>query len=695
MLNPKVALTFKASIIGVGVVSIVSQVALFREIFSLLEGNELVISIAMFMWLFCGGLGSLLAKICPAKKGLYLALTCLSGISPAYIIFLARFLHAKFYTLGLSPGLWESFMFFALTMAPYSTMIGFLLPYSQKVSALSGPPLAANRVYVLDNLGDMGGAVLVSVLLLAGIQMISITLVAGLGLLLPVSLLAIQIYGYRGLVSLLLLLCLLFLPSKLELDYKSILYNYPGLVHYQDSIYGRIAVTSSKGEITIWESGTPYLVSADIITAEEKVHYPLSQVQNVDNILLISGFSKETMEELAKYAPSTVEYVELDPSIIEVAKKYQMIKAPTWLKIFSTDAKKFVDMAKTRYDAIILDLPTPDTFQLSRIYSEEFFTKVRKILKSNGVFSFSIEYNYNYLSPHERELVDILISTVKAAFSNYLIIPGNKLYFIASENDLNLDIPAILKKKRIKTKYVEDYFYGNVTKERIDFIMQNVKGLKSNKVLENKVMKVALLNWFSKVGVNFRIVFLFSCIMVFVCFLVFVKSREIVIFSTGFLIMGMEIVVLFLFQIVYGYVYVGLSLVIASFLFGLFPGALMGARMKNGLKAMLLATEFILLFMTVTLLWAMVKGQYEWEVFVFLSFSFILSLWAGMQFSILATLCSQAIPYRLFGADLIGASLGVVLVGGFIAPFLGMVEAAFCLMLVKLVSIIGLLWQRA
>lgn len=695
MVRNGIDLNLRLSIVGIGIVSLAAQVTLFRELFSLLEGNELVISISMFLWLFIGGLGSLIARHIPANIRLYIIFCIISGLLPPYLVFLSRFFYAKFFLLGLSPGFWESILFFLVTIGPYSLLIGILLPFAQKVSFEGEKGLNASKVYVLDNIGDICGAFLVSLLLIAGMKIVSIAFISAMVVFLSILLISIN---YSRLLALLIgsiISIFFYLPINQEFDFKTIKYNYPNLIRYQDSVYGRIAVTESKGETTIWESGSPYIVSGNIVDAEEKIHYILSQLQSVENILLISGYSKETIAELSKYDPKKVDYVELDPLLIEIAKQNGIMEVPNWVNMHPIDAKKYVDNVREHYNAIIIDLPTPNTFQTSRFYSKEFLWKAKKILSDGGIISFSMDYNRNYLSPLEKEILGIIVATVRSVFSNHLLLPGERLYILASDSELHWDIPSLLKDKGIATQYIEGYFYGNTSKERIQIVQDQISHSSPNTLLNSRIIRAVIYEWFSKISVNPKLIFLFVILVFIACLFLYIKTHEIVMFSSGFLVMGIEILVVYLFQIVHGYVYIALSIIIGAFLLGLFPGALIGMKLRKDSKGMLVLTDLLFLALLFLLLLSLLFNRYHWSTLFYLLYCFLVSFMAGIQFPLLAKLAlPQKIPYRLFGADLMGAGLGVIITGGILAPFCGLISPVFCLIGLKIVSIIRLLWKR-
>jgi len=64
-------------------------------------------------------------------------------------------------------------------------------------------------------------------------------------------------------------------------------------------------------------------------------------------------------------------------------------KRPPFLEIINTDARRYIKTTTKKYDAILIDLPDPDTFQINRFFTEEFFALSKRIL-NKGVFFPSI-----------------------------------------------------------------------------------------------------------------------------------------------------------------------------------------------------------------------------------------------------------------------------------------------------------------
>ncbi|MBW1613768.1 MAG: hypothetical protein JRJ57_07320 [Deltaproteobacteria bacterium] len=172
------------------------------------------------------------------------------------------------------------------------------------------------------------------------------------------------------------------------------------------------------------------------------------------------------------------------------------------------------------------------------------------------------------------------------------------------------------------------------------------------------------------------------------CYIFLIRKEEYVLFSTGFVSMGVEMLILFSFQVIYGYIYLKIGAVITSFLFGLLPGAILGSRWKNKGKGMLIGAEagMILLLLTY-LIWVNSYHSMGPE-FAFLLYGFIFSLLCGLQFPVAAEMIGEekSPAAGLFAADLVGAGAGTLAIGTLLIPLFGIQAAIIALILIKTVS---------
>ena len=684
-----------ASIIGIGISSVTTQILTIREFLTQFHGNEITISLVIFCWLVLTGTGTLGAKFFKtASLEAYLVLTLLIAVWPLFQIIGIRIFRELFFTHGVSPGFYPILFYILMAIAPYCLLTGFILPYTQKLLHAAHIPFESGELYITDSMGDITGGMLFSFLLVYWFKPFAVIALTSSFLLLAVFFLTGSFRKW-ALMGLAICLAIVFYGMALisSLETHTLETQYGNIAGYIESPFGRIVVSKEGHQYTFWESGLPLYSDANIIEAEEKVHYPLSQLNNVKNLLLVSGGLGETLAEIAKYRPHRVDYVELDPAVTRTAIKLGIIKTAPFVNIINTDAGRYIKSAGSSYDAVILDLPEPDTFQINRFFTDEFFAMAKGVLNPNGILSMSMTYSPNYLSDLRKKKLSTLYHTAGRHFKHILVLPGEQACFLLSDGPLSARIPERLKSKGISTAYIDGFFHGNVTEERI---LKLRAQLDQNKTLNTdfnpRLMHLVFREWFTQYGAT-PAYFIWSVAGLLLFYFIFMKKEEYILFSTGFSAMGLEMAIIFAFQIIYGYIYMAIGAIITVFLLGLLPGAMVGKKWKagNGIKMGL--SEAALLALLASFFswswWFKAPLHPSW----FLVFSFVFSFFCGFQFPVVANMIGEARSPAAgcLAADLCGAAVGTLAVGTLLIPLWGMGAAVLGLMLVKGSS--TLLWM--
>ena len=286
-----------------------------------------------------------------------------------------------------------------------------------------------------------------------------------------------------------------------------------------------------------------------------------------------------------------------------------------------------------------------------------------------------------------------VFNTVKKHFQNVILIPGEKIYFLASNGNLTTDIPLQLKNHSISTSYIDGFYYGNITQERVKFINDSIDRHESiNTDFRPRVINIMFKEWFKKHGTSPHW-FIAGLLAVLAVYLSLIKKEEFILFSTGFSAMGVEMLLLFSFQVIFGYVYLKIGAIITSLLLGLLPGAIIGNRWKKKGKPILMGAEAGMIFLLmIYLIWTIISQGIIRE-FVFLAYGFTFSLFCGIQFPVAAEIIGEhkSPASFLFSADLIGAAFGTLVVGVLLIPFLGIQAAVIALILIKTTSSVFIL----
>jgi spermidine synthase len=688
MLNVKRLIIW--SIIGTGISSIAVQLVTIREFLSQFHGNEITISLVLFCWLLLTGLGTLAAKFLNRSSiTFYALLTLLIAVWPLLQIILIRGVREAVFIHGVSPGFHQIFFYIMVTTTPYCLLVGFILPHALKVLHDSQYAFTSGQLYLTDNIGDIAGGVLFSFILVYWVKPFKSIAIASTLMIIVALMLLFLHRRYYLLVFAILLTTIFYLFSlNSHFETSTLSQQYGNIVRYLESPYGRIVITQEGPQHTFWESGAPLYSDANIINSEEKIHYPLCQLDSVENVLLISGGLGETLLEVSKYRPTHVDYVELDPYLTGAAQELGFIRNMPFLTIRNTDGRSFIKTTRNRYDAIIIDLPDPDTFQINRFFTSEFFSLTKKVLSEGGVLSFGLKYSPNYVSEVRKKKLSIIYNTARMHFQNVMVLPGGEVYFLCRDGELSTDIPARLKMKSIMTSYVEGFYKGNVTRDRIKQL-QEILDRKEyiNADFEPRVMNVIFQEWFMKHGTSPKAFFLILLALISV-YLFFMKKEEYILFSTGLATMGAEMLVIFTFQVIYGYIYLKIGAIVTAFLLGLLPGALMGNLQKDRGIGQLIMSEIILFFLLlIFFVWiSFFKG--ELNQLYFLGYCFIFSFFCGYQFPVVAHMIGerQSPAAGCLAADLTGAAVGTIATGTLLIPLLGIQAAVIFLILIKISS---------
>ncbi len=681
-------------VIATGVSSVVTQLLTIREFLTQFQGNEIVIALILFNWLLLGGIGTRMARVIVkhAHKPTadILARLCLVLSALALLQILAiRLLRDIIFTQGSSVGFYPTWLFGLLTIAPYCLLLGLVLPYSLFVLRIDTADYPGARIYLTDNIGDICGGVLFSFILVFLVSPLMALFLAHLPLLVSSYLLFAPSRRNNPRVLTAVVFVAVLLGGGTGLESISLTPAEGRLVFHRETRYGRIAVHQDQDQFTLFENGVPMFSNQNLSAAEETIHYPLSQLDAIQHVLLISA-EGGVMSELEKYPTQSVDYVEMDPDVAAVKFRYGMIKRIRGLNVIHQDGRAYLSRSKKNYDAIIVNLAEPDTFQVNRFYTDVFFKMASKHLVQNGVLSFSMQGFDAYLAEPQRQKLSSLYNTARTYFKHVLLLPGRKIVFLCSDGRMNTDIPTALEQKGIASAYLSGFFYGNVSPERIHRLNTLLDPSTPRNVDTSPyLMRLMFSQWFAKFQTSptgfFVVIAILSALYLFR-----VTREEFVLFSSGAMTMGSEVLVIFAFQIYFGYVYLQIGIIVTLFLTGLLPGAWLGNRLCHQGKPILVMTD-VFLIASLTLFILAVSNIGDRLPFVFyLAFGFVVSLACGFQFPVALYLggSDNKAATRSFSADLMGAAWGTLLTSVILIPYAGILWTAGALIGLKTISLI-------
>jgi spermidine synthase len=340
----------------------------------------------------------------------------LVALAPPASVVALRLLRNVVFVRGAEVGPAETVMATLVLLAPYCLTTGALLTAATRLMADRQGPQSIGLVYSLDSLGGILGGLLFSFVLVAWLDHLG-------NLYLPMALNLLAAVGVAwsagrwrlAAVSGALLVGAVAVAIGVDLDGFSLRRQYPGqeLVFRGHSPYGNLVVTRAQGQYTFLENGKILFATENTGQQELTVHYAMAQRPAARRVLLLGGGASGTAREILKYPQAEVDYVELDPLVIEVARRLlpDRLDSPR-IHVFPTDARLYLRETRQRYDVAIVDAPDPSTWQLNRLYTREFLAAARAVLQPDGVLCFSLGQFEEYVGP---ELARLLATAERTA----------------------------------------------------------------------------------------------------------------------------------------------------------------------------------------------------------------------------------------------------------------------------------------
>ena len=724
-----------------GAASVLAQIVLLRELLCLFEGNEFFIGLMLAVWLLATAAGSgILGRLLSGttrQRQIVAALQVVSGLSLPIAIVLIRSSRILLPTIpGETLGPPRMLLTSLLALGICAPISGMLFAaasrwWVQETGALVAS--ATSSAYMLETLGSAAGGLLASIALLPWFSSLQIALLlAAAQLLLAMWIVFPSSRAWR--LSLALGLCAaLAWPYVSLLDTKSLALQWPGLrlIEAANSKYGALAVVEADGSRSLAQSGVILFTAGDAEAAEEAVHFALLQHPAPRTVLLIGGgVNGSAMQVMQHPSLERLDYVELDPRILELAERrfpseWAGVRRDPRIRVHPLDGRAFLRTRSRKFDVIILNLPEPRTAQWNRFYTREFFDDAAAALNPGGVLGFQLRAAENYLNPQRAAFFQCIQQTLRQSFAEVKVIPGDILYFLASDQPGRLQTDADVleqrvSERRLRTAYVRDYFLSfRLTAERQADMSRLIAPSPATPVNRDFAPVAYYLDssaWSTHFGrsysrlfdvlsqVGFRsmiLVLALSAVIGAGVLALLSSSRRARVGSslcTGAMGMTMLVLELFLllgFQALYGYVFHQLAVIIAGFMLGMALGTWLAQRRAIAgpgptLRRMLLLQ--LAAAIAPLLLWALLSafGRIREPRLAALAaqggfplLAMLCGVIGGLQFPLASRVFFGSSETRsagmLYAFDLLGSCLGALAAALFLFPLFGLARTAMLL----------------
>jgi spermidine synthase len=715
----------RAALVLIGFTAACAQIVLMRELMVVFCGNEISIGLVLGTWLFWTAVGSFAAPAGEAVRVVAILEGLLALALPATVLAVRALKAALQPVPGEIFGPGTLLLIAFVTLSVCCALCGALFPAASRFFGNQ----AAGTAYLWEAIGSAAGGLVAGLALIRFLDPVQAAWALGLLNGLVACTFAARLRG-RGRFLLavapaILAWCVLS-GGLARWDAWSMRRLWPGfrLIAARNSVYGNLAVVESEGGRSLYENGLRLFTVPDPEAAEEAVHYALLEQPWPRSILLIGGgVNGSATEALRHPSVERLDYVELDPAILDMARdffprEWAALRADARVHVHVTDGRLFLKTTALRFDAIVINLPDPQTAQLNRFFTAEFFREAAAKLTDTGVVSFSLAGSENYIPANLAELLRSMNQTLRSVFPEVTAMPGETVHFFAAKRPGVLaagpdQLLARLQARRLDTHYVREYFIPfRMAPDRVRDLESQIRPLAETPVNRDTrpvayYFDVAL--WSSQFHQGYRVAFralakagfgvaagITGALALFAiagCRLLRSKegrlraSAGFCTVAMGFAAIGLEILLLLGFQAAYGYVYTQLALLIAAFMAGVAAGSFCGLRCaawnERPVPSLLAAVQAI------TALVCLGAGMAAASVALFPVLAFVAGSLCGFEFPLAARLFTAGQARgagTLYALDLAGSCLGALLFSIYLVPVFGFLRTGLLMALVSLAA---------
>ncbi|HBL23386.1 MAG TPA: hypothetical protein DDZ40_04640 [Deltaproteobacteria bacterium] len=739
-----------------GLSGIVVQTVLIRESLVIYGGNELSIGVIIGSWVVWEALGAYIGGRWPRGEravghvligaGILFAVLFPAGIYCVRILKIVSGLPPE-----VSMGIAGIFCTSMIVFFPSGLLHGLSFTTAYRIyDRLKGPDsMAASRVYFFEMLGTIVGGVLVSYVLITRLN--SFDIAGVVVVLMSLACLALALSSPAGparllaAVSLSVAVCsslLMALGVGEYFHWRSIGAQWHGreVVHYHNSHYQNITVTREQDQYTFFTDGLPAatIPVPDIVRVEEIVHIPFLAHGAPRDVLVLHGGAGGVIGEALKYPTvEHIDYVEVDPAYLAAIIRYpsELVLSELGdkrLALHYTDGRRFVNRTTRRYDVVLSGLSAPRTLQANRFFTVEFFREVKKILKKDGIFVFTVPGSLAY---YDRELRDVNMSALLSArsvFPSVAVVPGEDNLFLAGVSGDPIALSAQGMETRLRQYGIAarlislPHLSYRLDRDRVNWYFSATKpsrakkdrdltptGVYYNVAFANALHTPWMKGFFAAAQEKGTAVFLLvAAIIVAAAFLL--KGRYpatpvlFVISTTGFVVMLLELSLIFVFQVLYGNVFREIGMLITMLMAGMAAGSMavgrLGAKTRDTSKSLAAIEGALALFCIFLVIVFSLSGRIATAGetllrIVFFALLFVSGLFAGMEFPLAVRLYENGRPREgsvgpVYGSDLAGGFAGGLAGGFFLFPLMGVTGSCLVFAALKMCGFLLLLSRK-
>jgi spermidine synthase len=732
---PRLAL---GAVAAAGFVSALGQILLLRELLVLFYGNELSTGIVLTAWLLWTAAGSYVGARLSTRFHnlpvlLPIGLWVQASLLPAAVLFIRASRTLWSIPLG------EMFPFgvmLAITVAATSFFCAtggmlFALAWGLACSDLGGDRGRPLGVYVGEALGSAVGGLTAHYLFVplldgceAAFAVAAILSLVGALLLPRKSTGSKPLLAHLGLAGGVLAAGWLAIPLVGQLAFASHRWHWGDhLIAVDNTPYHHLALLKDHDQFSLFGNGLWFFSVPDPQTAELAVHPALLQHREPRAVLLLGGGVGGQVQEVLKHPTiERIDMVEPDPGVLQLLRRHEAMPVSDWIsdrrvRILTLDGGTHVRHARERYDVILLNVGEPINADMNRFHTLEFYRRLRERMEPGAILTLSLPSAPDVVGEAQLRYLAGVHATLRAVFPDVLALPGDSVRLLAGSaaGSLSADpnlLSSRIEERRLDLQFVQDFLIQDLMSPlRLDYL-RSILGAQTvppiNRDFTPTCYFNALLVWSSQLhpaverslsllAESFAQSSVAALSPVALSLLLLVlwgwgneqRSIKLAVALAGGSLMVVEIVLLLAFQILEGFLYSELVVILSCFMTGMAAGAaVVGSqlgRVRSAAKCLIAAhcLLVLLVFCVMLSLFTLHRLSSSVDVPSWLSLVLFrgLALTAGSlggaHFS-LATAAwarGQSLAARigavLYAADLVGAALGALLSSFLLLPLLG------------------------
>ncbi len=696
-----------------GLLAILTQLVIFRELSVLFYGNELFLGTFLSSWLFWVGMGSLWVRRLLLKAQLkvdYFAYGFLTISIFLPLLFLCIRLSKGLFAFGQLIGPLATISYTFLVMSGLCFVIGGQFSLACAIAGDQTKAAGAlGRVYLYEALGSVVGGVLFTYILIGTVPTFIVAVI--------LSLISVVVGGKllhsekkmsaKNLLLIAVSLAMIAFYFKIEPTVNRLQWRKYTFIQQKESRNATLSLVKLGSIKSVFFDG---LLAASFPGAENYepvAHWPLLAIDTPGRILVLGDTSLGILKEVLKHHPHVLDYVVLDHSFIDFVTDHLDAEDRAALRdarvhIYYQDPRLFVKNSKAQYDAVIMNIPEVPNLKLNRFFTQEFYAQLKVILRPNGILALSVVSSENYLSRQTQMFNASVYQTMRSVFQTAEIIPGESMMLLCSSSAIDIRPETILarfKNRKISNSYViPSYLEYKLDVHRradIERLLAETSGIEMNSDFKPTTYHYFSNLWQNKFAspLGYLMGSAFLGMIVFFFFRgksspgYFAQRKEcVLVFKFGFISILLELLLLFSFQIISGYVYWQMGMLFAAFMLGLFLGSALGGLSRDKKKQthflFLIILSVAIVVLTVCarfLIPHLVNLSSHQKMLIFLMCLILAGGLSGAAFVIAGfSIREQDVLMKagsLYSADLWGAALGAILSANFIIPKFGLLGA--------------------